>query len=54
MLDGIARYVDNNTATATQILSQPLQDFGITKFKDYQRISSKGALGVRISEANSL
>jgi hypothetical protein len=47
-------YVNNETVTATQLLSQRLQDFGLTKYKDYHRIGSKERLGIRISETNSL
>ncbi|WIA22326.1 hypothetical protein OEZ85_004640 [Tetradesmus obliquus] len=47
-------YINNETVTATQLLSQPLQDFGVSKYKDYQRIGTKERLGIRISETNSL
>jgi hypothetical protein len=47
-------YVNNETVTATQLLSQPLQDFGVMKYRDYQRIGSKERVGIRVSETNSL
>jgi hypothetical protein len=49
------RYIDNTTVTADQLLAQPLQDFGVERFKAYVKIAQEGhSLPLRISEANSL
>ncbi len=47
-------YINNETVTASELLAQPLQDFGLSKFGEYNRIASKEKLGIRISETNSL
>jgi hypothetical protein len=48
-------YIDNTTVSAEQLLAQPLQDFGIERFKAYVRIATDGrGLPLRVSEANSL
>lgn len=48
-------YIDNTTVTAEQLLSQDLQDFGLSKFKAYYNIAQyEHNLALRISEANSL
>lgn len=47
-------YIDNTTVTPKQLLSQSLQDFGLSKYGEYQRLVEKEKLGVRISETNSL
>jgi hypothetical protein len=40
--------------TAKQLLAQSLQDFGLQKYGEYQRLVEKEKLGIRISETNSL
>lgn len=47
-------YIDNATVTAEQLLAQPLQDFGVARFKAYVKIADSFGLPLRISEANSL
>lgn len=48
-------YVNNHTVTARELLSQPLQDFGVEKYKEFHRIvTDKEKIGIRISETNSL
>jgi hypothetical protein len=47
-------YIDNSTVTAAQLLDESLQEFGLSKFRDYQRVASSAKLGLRISETNSL
>ena len=48
-------YINNETVTARELLSQPLQDFAIQQYKDIQKIvTDKEKIGIRISETNSL
>jgi hypothetical protein len=47
-------YIDNTMVTASQLLGEDLQQFGLSKFRDYQRIAASAGLGLRISETNSL
>jgi len=47
-------YINNETVTASELLSQWLLDFGLDKFKGYARIAKDAGLDVRISETNSL
>ncbi len=47
-------YINNETVTAAELLAQPLQDFGLATFGEYQRLGAKEKLGIRISETNSL
>jgi hypothetical protein len=35
-------------------LAQSLQDYGLAKYGEYQKLVEKEKLGVRISETNSL
>jgi hypothetical protein len=54
MFSACSPYIDNSTVTASQLLSEDLQQFGMSKFRDYQRIAASAGLGLRISETNSL
>lgn len=47
-------YINNETATAPELLSQWLQDFALDKFKAYVGLAKKAGLPVRISETNSM
>ncbi|WIA13252.1 hypothetical protein OEZ85_006841 [Tetradesmus obliquus] len=47
-------YINNETVTAPELLSQWLQDFALDKFKAYVGIAKKAGLPVRISETNSM
>jgi hypothetical protein len=47
-------YIDNTTVSAEQLLAQPLLDFGLGKYREYQRLADQGWLRLRISETNSL
>jgi hypothetical protein len=42
------------TVTHEQLLSQSLQDIGLDKFREYQRLADQGSMRLRISETNSL
>lgn len=47
-------YINNETVTNQELLSQWLQDFALDKFKAYAAISKKEGLNIRISETNSM
>jgi hypothetical protein len=47
-------YIDNVTVSHEQLLAQSLQDFGLEKYREYQRLADQGWLRLRISETNSL
>ncbi|WIA29580.1 hypothetical protein OEZ86_012072 [Tetradesmus obliquus] len=47
-------YIDNATVTAPQLLAEELQQFGLSKFRDYQRVAASASLQLRVSETNSL
>jgi hypothetical protein len=42
------------TVSHEQLLAQNLQDFGLNKYREYQRLADQGWLRLRISETNSL
>jgi hypothetical protein len=48
------RYINNETVTAPELLSQWLQDFALEKFKVYEKKARENNLDIRISETNSL
>lgn len=47
-------YINNETVTAPELLSQWLQDFALEKFKVYAKVAQDYNLPIRISETNSL
>lgn len=47
-------YIDNTTVTQEQLLAQSLQDIGLEKYREYQRLADQGKMRLRISETNSL
>lgn len=47
-------YINNETVDASMLLAQSLQDFGLKKYQEYQRLADKAGVGLRISETNSL
>ncbi|WIA40051.1 hypothetical protein OEZ86_013470 [Tetradesmus obliquus] len=47
-------YIDNTTVSAEELLSQSLQDVGLDKYREYQRLADQGGMRLRISEMNSL
>jgi hypothetical protein len=47
-------YINNETVTAPELLSQWLQDFALEKFKVYHKIAHAQGLQIRISETNNL
>jgi hypothetical protein len=54
VLSACSPYINNETVTAPELLSQWLQDFALDKFKAYVSIAKKAGLPVRISETNSM
>jgi hypothetical protein len=54
VLSACSPYINNETVTAPELLSQWLQDFALDKFKAYVGIAKKAGLPVRISETNSM
>jgi hypothetical protein len=47
-------YINNETVTAPELLSQWLQDFALEKFKVYAKTAHDRDLQIRISETNNL
>jgi hypothetical protein len=47
-------YINNETVTAPELLSQWLQDFALEKFKVYAKTAHDHNLQIRISETNNL
>jgi hypothetical protein len=47
-------YINNETVTPPELLSQWLQDSALDKFKVYEKMAREAGLDIRISETNSL